>query len=188
MTQSTQSDNRDFLTGADFPVAQRRVRRDAGAKQGSCRFGVEVVGNVDYEILGDNDAFGVASEGGKVIMAIFIVVGKRHAFFAVLLQIFLTGRAVLARVDHAAHADHSSDLKFGDIGTNLGDFSDDFVTGHEGVQATAPLVAGLMDIGVANATIQDFDDNVVGTRVAAGEVKWSDLVRGGLGGIAEDVK
>ena len=66
-------------------------------------------------------------------------------------------------------------FKFGDRRTHLGDTADDFVAGNAGVngghQAT-PLVASLVEIGVADAAKQDFDLHVVFSRIAR-ERWWS---------------
>ena len=55
-------------------------------------------------------------------------------------------------------------LEFGDGGADLGNAADDLVTRHarvDGGHETAPLIANLVEIGMADAAIQNFDLYVV---------------------------
>jgi hypothetical protein len=91
-----------------------------------------------------------------------------------LLQIGLAGFAVAARVDHATDADQIADLVFSNVRTDGGNFAYDFVAGHQWVNSNAPLVARLMDVGMADAAVENVDRNVVGPRAAAFEFHWGE--------------
>ena len=48
-----------------------------------------------------------------------------------------------------------------DVGADFGDLADDFLARHHRVARNALLAARLVDFGVVNAAVQDFDDHVV---------------------------
>ena len=63
--------------------------------------------------------------------------------------------------------------------------ADDLVTGHHWIHGAAPLVANLMDVAVADATVVDCNDDVVWAGLAAIEVKGSERRGLGLRGVAK---
>ena len=48
------------------------------------------------------------------------------------------------------------------LGADAGDPPDDLVAGHHREDRAAPLVPGLVDVGVADAAVVDVDDDVPG--------------------------
>ncbi len=102
-----------------------------------------------------------------------------------MLKVRLAGFASAARVDHAANPDQIAYFVLGDIRTDRGDFADDLVAGHKRVNGNAPFVARLVDVGVANAAVENLDRHVVGTRAAAFEFHRGEGRGGRLGGIAD---
>ena len=96
--------------------------------------------------------------------------------------------AVLAGVDHAADADHVADLEVLDVRANRADPADDLVARHHRVDAAAPFVAGLVQVGMAHAAVEDVDHHVVRARIAALERMRCQRGGGGLGGVALDVE
>ena len=75
-------------------------------------------------------------------------------------------------------------FELGDVGAYGGDFADDLVAGDHGVDGVAPLVAGLVDVGVADAAELDVDEDVVGAGVAVFVVEGDERGGGGVGGVA----
>ena len=102
-----------------------------------------------------------------------------------MLEVRLAGFAGAARVDHAANADQIADFVLGDVRTDGGDFADDLVAGHQRVNGDAPLVARLMDVGMADAAVENLDRHVVGARAAAFEFHRGEGSGGRLGGISD---
>ncbi|MOA29587.1 hypothetical protein D3C78_1506120 [compost metagenome] len=92
---------------------------------------------------------------------------------------------MLAGVDHAADADVVARLEAGDRRADADHAADDFMAGHHRVNAVVPVVAGLMQVRVAHAAVEDLDDHVVGARFATLEAVGGKGVGGGLGGVAE---
>ncbi|MNH10768.1 hypothetical protein D3C79_702570 [compost metagenome] len=90
-----------------------------------------------------------------------------------------------AGVDHAADADQVTDLIAADVGADGGDLADDFVAGHQRVDGDAPFVAGLVNVGVAHATVENLDRHIVGTRAAALEGHGRQGRGGRLGGVTD---
>jgi hypothetical protein len=81
-------------------------------------------------------------------------------------------------------SDHFADLEAGDLVAHRADAADDFVARHDRIDAAVPFVAGLMDIGVADAAVKDVDHYVVRARVTALEVVGGQRRGSGLGGVA----
>src|SRR5262249_4230692 len=92
---------------------------------------------------------------------------------AVWLEPALALVAGAAGVDKGTDADGVSDLVFRDLGGDRCDDAGDLMSrGHGGdgfVLKFVPLTAGLMNVGVADATVFDVDEHIVLAKFAAGE-------------------
>ena len=53
------------------------------------------------------------------------------------------------------------------------DAADNLVTRHHGIDGVAPLVAGHVQVGVADAAVEDLDGDIGGAGFAAGEAERS---------------
>ncbi|VVO45046.1 hypothetical protein PS726_06512 [Pseudomonas fluorescens] len=102
-----------------------------------------------------------------------------------MLQVGLAGFAAAARVDHAANTDQVADFVLGDIRTDGSNFAYDFVAGHQRVNGNAPLVASLMDVGMADAAVENLDGNVVRPWAATFEFHGGEGSGGRLGGVSD---
>src|SRR5260370_8935704 len=83
---------------------------------------------------------------------------------AELLEARLALGAGAVGVRHAGDRGEGTALEFGYCGADLRDSADDFVAGYAGVDGghhAAPLVADLVEIGVTDAAIQNFELYVV---------------------------
>ena len=60
----------------------------------------------------------------------------------------------------ASLAGEVAGLELGDLGADLGDAADDLVTGDGGIDGELPLVAREVDVGVADAAVEDLDLHV----------------------------
>ena len=63
----------------------------------------------------------------------------------------------------------SPSLNFCDGFARGGDAADDLVAGDHGIDCVAPLVAGHVQVRMADAAIEDFDDDFGGAGLAAAE-------------------
>jgi len=146
VAEAAESDNADFLAGPDFPVTQRRVGGDAGAEQrcggGEVHFG----GDLQSKGLVDNDALGVAAEGGAAEVLVRSVVGKDRGLLAVLLQAALTTGTDAAGIHKTANGSEVAFLEFLHVAAGFHDATDDFVAGHDGIDGVVPFIASLMKI------------------------------------------
>ena len=73
----------------------------------------------------------------------------------------LTTVACPAGIHQAANSGIITYFQFGDFSARFGYFSYDFVPGNSGVNGSAPIVPGRVQIGMANTAIQDFDLYIV---------------------------
>ena len=96
------------------------------------------------------------------------VVGGAHALFTIL---FIAELCIAAhsRQESTKHPTptRSPVLNLVDLIAGFDHAADDFVSRHHGINRAAPFVSGLMDIGMADATIEDVDLYIVGLDVPA---------------------
>ncbi|KAG1264606.1 hypothetical protein G6F66_014195 [Rhizopus arrhizus] len=145
---------------------------------------IEGVGHLHHEALLDHHVVGIAAVGRCTALAFAAVVGPGRAFGAVLLQVVLAGVAVAARVDHAADAGVVADLETGDVAADFGHAADDLVARHHRVDRATPVVAGLVQVGVADAAVEDVDQHIVVAGFAPGETERNERGIGAVGGVA----
>ena len=110
MAEPANADDADLLARAGLPVAQRRIKRDAGAEQRRDR-GELILGMADFqdEAGVDDDPLRIAAERVARRVRRRAVIGADKADLAILLQPLRAGRAALARIDEAADADRVAD-------------------------------------------------------------------------------
>ena len=130
---------------------------------------------------------GVAAEGVVLFggIAHVAVIRRGKAVFAIIFEAFLAGAAVVAGIDHAADADEIADLMTGDIWTNCGDAADDFMTGHAGIYGVFPFVFDLVDVGVADAAVENIDGDVDAGGLATVDFHGAQIAERVLGGVAD---
>ena len=81
----------------------------------------------------------------------------------------LAGSAVTAGVDDDADRCDVSDLKlFGRVSSS-GHPADNLVSGDHGIDRVAPLVAGHVQVRMADSAVKNFNDDFSGTGLAAAE-------------------
>ena len=186
MAKAAETDDADLLARPHFPVPQRRIGGDAGAQQRRHRLEVEIFRHLRDETLLDHDLFGIAAEGEVFRFPLATVIGPREAFFAELFEIGLARRAMAAGIDHAADGGEIAGLEPGHTGADLDHPADDLVAGHHRIERIAPVVAGLMQVGMADAAIENVDLHVVRAGVAALDAEGPERGRGGLRGESFD--
>src|SRR6266513_735178 len=161
--QSAKTDHANFLAFGDAPVMHRGIRRDPGAEQRRSSGEVKVGWDAQNETVIDNDAIGVAAVGHASEVFVRRVEGENHVL-AEFLKASLAVWAGAVRIDHAADRGEVARLVLGNCRTDLGHTADDLVAGYDRIVSgheLAPFVADRMEIGVANATEQNFDLHIV---------------------------
>ena len=148
---------------------------------GAAPAGSRPAGTLRTKRLVHHDLRGVAAVGRRLAVHLGAVVGEGRALLAELLEVALAGVAVAAGVDHAADADQVAGLELRHLAPTARHAAHDLVARDHGEDGAAPLVARLVDVGVADAAEEDVDQHVVRARVAAldGERR-----EGGAGGSA----
>ena len=104
---------------------------------------------------------GIAALGHLLRDAVEAAIGQRVALAAELLLALAALVAMLAAVDHAADRHVVARLEAGDLGADLDHAADDLVAGHERVVRPAPVIAGQVQVRVADAAIEDLHRDVV---------------------------
>src|SRR5262249_49869569 len=149
-----------------IPLAERRVGRDASAQKG-CRAGrVEAGGDLQRKAIRDDELGGIAAVGGCRSVHLGAVVGEGSPFLTELLEVPVARTAGAAGGDKAPNAHEIAHLELLDALANLLHPADDLVPGHHGERGAAPLVAGLVDVRVAHAAVENVDEHVVWTGLA----------------------
>ena len=119
-------------------------------------------------------------------MFVDAAVSRDEAVFAVLLEIVFAGFAVAAAIDEAADADEVAGLELADLRADAAHAADDFMTRHHGVYRAAPVVAGGVQVAVADAGVEDVDNDVISARRAVFEGEGGERAGGRLGGVGFD--
>ena len=110
-------------------------------------------------MLVHHDAAGVAAVGhGCGAVLVGRVVGE-NGVRAELLEVRGAARAFLIRIDEAADSHDVADLVLGHRGADLRHAADNLMPRHTGIGRGhgAPFVADLMQVGMADAAVQDVD-------------------------------
>jgi hypothetical protein len=105
MAEPADPDDAHLHAGADLPVAQRRVGRDARAQERG--HGSQLLlgmADPEHELVIDDDALRIAAQRVAGLVLDRRIVGQRLAVFAELLQPLLARGAMLTAIDQAADA------------------------------------------------------------------------------------
>jgi hypothetical protein len=106
-----------------------------------------------------------------------------EAEVAELFQPLAAARAGAAGVDEAAHADRVADLELLHRAADRRHAPDDLVAGHGGILGEVPLVAREVQVGVADAAVEDLDLHIARERLAAFDDGGRERRGGADGGI-----
>ena len=183
MAEAAEADDADPVALLRPPVAERRIGGDAGAQERRRGGEVELRGEAERERLVDDDPLRVAAVGGGLPVHLGAVVGEGGAALAELLEPAPARVAAAAGVHHAADAGEISGAEPLHPRAHARHLSDDLVARHHREERAAPLVADLVEVGVAHAAERDVDDDVPRTGLAAGELERRDGRGGGRGSV-----
>src|ERR1019366_7926217 len=145
----------------------RRIGGDAGAKQRRRGGKIELRRDLQREGLIHHHVVGIAAVGESARPFVGRAVGERGAVLAKLFLATLARRTNAAGIHQAADAGQIACGELRDGGTDLNHPPDDLVSRHDGILRHAPVVVHLMYVGVANAAIEDLDENIAIPRIAA---------------------
>src|SRR5260370_19457721 len=168
VAEAPESDHANLLALGDAPMAHRRVSRDSGAKERAGSGEVEICWFGENEPLIDNGALGVAAIRHASQMLIGKVVGVGRIQAELLESCKARGTGAV-RVHHAADRCQVAGLELGYRGADARNAAHDFMAGNAWVNGgyeSAPLVASLVEIGVADTAEEDFDLHVVFSWIA----------------------
>src|SRR5450432_115614 len=124
------------------------------------------------KIFVNDDIIGITSVCRTAILPLTII-SRIGALHAVLPQTLLTVFTFPAGVYQTANASQVTLFEILYMGSRLNNFSNYFVPGNHRKDAGKPVVPYLMQIGMANATINDFELNIMGTDFPSFEIPGS---------------
>ena len=134
---------------------------------------IEIGGDGVGEALVDDVVVGVAAHGDGAVDAILGGVGERGALVAEMFFAAVAGSAVAAGVDDDADGGDVSELEFFGRVSDRDHSADDLVAGDHGIDRIAPLVAGHVQVRMADAAVEDFNGDFSGAGLAAAEAVGS---------------
>ena len=172
VAQAAQAHHAYAVAGAYFPLFQRGIRGDAGAEQRGHAGQVQLLRYFQGVLFVHHNLAGIAAVGRPAGFFFGAAVGAHHAGgFAVLLQAIEAAGAGAAGIDHAAHTGDIAHFEVLHVVAHLGHTAHNFVAGHHWEDGTAPLVAYLVQVGVAHATELNVNQYIVWAHVAALEIE-----------------
>src|SRR3982751_2502877 len=130
VAQSSETNDADFLTVGDAPVAQGRVRGDPGAEKRCSSGEIEPGWDAQDEAFIHDDALGVATVRHAAEVLVEGVVGERNVS-AELLETRFELYAGPVGVDHAAHRGKIAGLVLRHGFADLCHTTDDLMAGHD---------------------------------------------------------
>jgi len=154
------------------PMRQRRIERDSRAKDRTGRLEWVILRDLNDVALMDGERAGISPKSepcasGDVAVGDGTAVRHGHAVFAVLLLRLVALTATHARVDDASDADAIPDSHRLDVGADGRYHAGELVTGNQRPLRDAHVVVGEVDVGVANATVQNVEFDIIGARVTS---------------------
>src|SRR5438105_3928178 len=170
VAEPAEAHHADAVSLLGVPLAQRRIGGDAGAQKRRCAGRVEAGRDFQRVSLRHDDLRRVTAVRGRGPVHLGTVVGPGGALLAELLEPAAARIALAAGVDETPHARGVAHLEPGHLLADLLDPADDLVPGNdreESGSGTAPFVAHLVDVGVADPAEEDLDQHVVRPRLAA---------------------
>jgi hypothetical protein len=182
--QAAHADHTDAVSGSDAVVPERRIGRDAGAKQRRGRCGFEHFGHAHDETLCHHDGLRVAAEGDAAVMAVPAVVGHDHGVAAIRLEAVIAGPTGATGVDHATDPDGIADGVGGHRGPDRGDAANDLVARHDREGGHGPVVVHEVDVGMPDPAIEDLDSDIVESRLAPLDAERRQGAAGGFGAVS----
>ena len=126
---------------------------------------------MQHEFLAHHDVVRVAAEGHAADVHLFAVLHADETVLAVLFQPFETDAAALAGVHQSTDTGQIARLELRDRVADGSHAADDLVAGHDRMTRIAPLVTHGMQIGMANAAVQNIDPHIVGPQIAPLEIQ-----------------
>src|SRR2546426_10034255 len=167
VTNTAQAHDRDLVAWLAAEVAQGRVCRDARAHERRGARGIQPLRDSEHVALVDDYAGRISSVGPSLLVLLEAVKRERGAFLAEHLVTGTALRASPARIDEAAHADEVALAVPGCAGPLGYDSADDLVAWHDRKLRVPPIVVNLVHVAVANATVEDFNLDIVRSRIAS---------------------
>src|SRR5271155_5606845 len=164
--QSAESDNGDLLARACLPVLQRRIQRNTGAEQRRRGIQRKVLRHAHNIILIHHNFVGVAAQRWRAVL-LNGVVSPYGSVNTILLKALFALLACAARIDKAANANLVANLELRDLTADRCHSPGNFMAGNRGEDRAAPLVARLVNVRVAYATILNLDSNILLAQIAA---------------------
>ena len=104
----------------------------------------------------------------RAVNAVLGGIGERGALVAVVLFAALAGGALAAGVDDDADGRDAAHLELADCAANGRDAADDLMAGNERIDRLAPFVADHVQIGVADAAVENIDGDLAWSRARGG--------------------
>ncbi len=105
VTEASEADHRHLRLRSDVVLSKRRVSRDPGAKQRSDATDVHAFGDLEAEVVPDDDMVAVTALGDRVIVIVGAIVGLDTPLAAEDFPAFQALVTFHAAVDHAAYRD-----------------------------------------------------------------------------------
>lgn len=171
--EATETGNSDLITRLNTVVPHGRVDSDTSAQEWCSRSKGHALAKLQSVVGITNDVSRVATVGRLTVVLAFsavaravlvgesTIVSASHAFSAIVLFTILAHVAATARVNENTDTSMVANLEFGDIFADSHHNTSDFVTWDHGEDSGTPLLAGLMDIRVANASVRSLNMNIV---------------------------
>jgi hypothetical protein len=119
-----------------------------------------------------HDLVRIAAIGGRFTIAFKIIIGAYGTIAAKLIQSLFSVIAFPAGVYQAAYARQVTRLEPRNGRTHLANPAYDLMARYHWVFRIAPLIPHLVNVRMANATVEDLEMHIVRVRLSSFKCKW----------------
>src|SRR5205807_1965530 len=166
MSEPAQAYDSHLISWLAAEMAQRRVSCDPSAHQWSGFCWIKTLRDPQHITLVNNNLPGIASLGPGLRGLVEAVESERHTFLTEHLMTCPALRADAARIDNAAHPNRVTLAETSCARTMRCYPANNLVARHEREVGSAPVIAHLVQVAMANAAVENLDLNIVWPRLA----------------------
>ena len=153
-------------------MTERRVGGDSRAEQRCDGGGVEVRRHTQRELLVERNVVAVSAKRQVAVLVLAVVSPDGGPSVAILFLARFAGSAFPARIHHAAYSSEISGLEFTDGRTYTAYFAHNFMSRNHRIESVAPFIASLVNIGMADSTKLNIEEDIGRARVAMFICEW----------------
>lgn len=161
MAEATETCDGYLIAFFDGSAVDGGVCGDASAEQRRDTLEVCVLRDGDGKASRNDKIVGVSALGFLIVVEFVDGAVGENDVFAVLFHVVCAFRASATGANHATDTGVVTYFELSDIFADLSDDASDFVSRDNGVERLSPVAIHVVDIAMADASVEDFNQDIV---------------------------